>query len=332
MDAIAVADAATDFARALVTRHAMKIAILGGGGFIGSAITDRLLRDGHAIRIFERPRVEPYRVFTDDEDVEWVAGDFSSVHDVDRTIDGVDLVLHLISTTLPGNSNDDMVYDVQSNLVATLQLLGSMVARRVRKIVFISSGGTVYGDPKYLPIDENHPTDPRVSYGITKLAIEKYLLLYQHLHGMKATILRVANPFGQRQRVETAQGAVAAFLSKAMNGEPVEIWGDGSVVRDYIHVSDVAEAFARAVKYDGERSVFNIGTGIGTSLNELVDLVERAVGREVVRVYRPSRRFDVPVSILDNSLARRELGWERRVTLGEGLALMCGVARDVCDT
>ena len=129
----------------------MKIAILGGGGFIGSAITDRLLRDEHAIRIFERPRVEPYRVFTEDEDVEWFAGDFSSVHDVDRTIEGVDLVLHLISTTLPGNSNDDMVYDVQSNLVATLQLLSAMVARRVRKIVFISSGGTVYGDPQVPP-------------------------------------------------------------------------------------------------------------------------------------------------------------------------------------
>jgi UDP-glucose 4-epimerase len=235
-------------------------------------------------------------------------------------------VLHLISTTLPGNSNDDMVYDVQTNLVATLQLLSAMVARRVNKIVFISSGGTVYGNPKYLPMDENHPTEPSVSYGITKLAIEKYLLLYQHLHRVKASILRVANPFGQRQRVETAQGAVAAFLSKAMNGEPVEIWGDGSVVRDYIHVSDVAEAFARAVDYDGERSVFNISTGIGTSLNELLDLVERAVGRTVVRHYCPGRRFDVPVNILDNSLARRELQWAPQVALDEGLALMVGIA------
>jgi len=307
----------------------MKIAILGGGGFIGSAITDRLLRDEHAIRILARPRVEPYRVFTEDDDVEWFAGDFSSVHDVERIIDGVDLVLHLISTTLPGNSNDDMVYDVQSNLVATLQLLGSMVARRVRKIVFISSGGTVYGDPKYLPMDETHPTEPRVSYGIGKLAIEKYLLLYQQLHGMQVRILRVTNPFGRRQRVDNAQGAVATFLSQAMNGQPVEIWGDGSVVRDYIYVSDVAEAFARAVKYDGERSVFNISTGIGTSLNELIDMVERTVGRKVVRTYRPSRRFDVPVNILDNSLARQEPGWEHRVTLAEGLGLMCGVARDV---
>ena len=309
----------------------MKIVIFGGGGFIGSAITDRLLRDKHAIRIFERPRVEPYRVFTEDEDVEWVAGDFFSLHDVDRTIEGVDLVLHLISTTLPGNSNNDMVYDVQSNLVATLQLLNAMVSKGVRKIVFISSGGTVYGNPTYLPMDENHPTEPRVSYGVTKLAIEKYLLLHQYLHGVKATILRVANPFGQRQRVETAQGAVAAFLSKAMNGEPVEIWGDGTVVRDYIYVSDVAEAFARAVEYDGEESVFNISTGVGTSLNELIDLIERVIGREVIRHHRPSRRFDVPVNILDNSLARRELGWEPRVTLNEGLALMAGAVRKVLE-
>ena len=309
----------------------MKIVILGGGGFIGSAIADHLLRDGHAIRIFERPRVEPYRVFREDEDVEWFAGDFSSVYDVDRTIEGVDVVLHLISTTLPGNSNDDMVYDVQSNLVATLQLLNAMVARHVRRIVFISSGGTVYGNPTYLPVDENHPTEPRVSYGITKLTIEKYLQLYKFLHGMNVRILRVANPFGRRQRVETAQGAVAAFLSKAMNGQPVEIWGDGSVVRDYIYVNDVAEAFARAVEYNGEQCIFNISTGIGTSLNELIDMIERVLGREVIRLYRPNRRFDVPANILDNSLARRELGWEPRVTLGEGLALVTGTARNALE-
>jgi UDP-glucose 4-epimerase len=158
----------------------MKIAIFGGGGFIGSAIVNRLLKDSHELRIFERPRVEPFRRFSDSERVEWLRGDLMSVHDVSSAIDGVDVVLHLASTTLPKSSNDDMVYDIQSNLVPTLQMLGAMVAKRVRKIVFISSGGTVYGNPVYLPIDEKHPTEPRVSYGITKLAIEKYLLMYQH--------------------------------------------------------------------------------------------------------------------------------------------------------
>lgn len=297
----------------------MKIAIFGGGGFIGSAVADRLLADRHALRIFERPRVEPYRRFSGDERVEWVTGDLMSVHDVSVAIDGVDVVVHLVSTTLPKSSNDDPVYDVQTNLIATLQLLGAMVAKRIRRIVFISSGGTVYGNPVYLPIDESHPTDPRVSYGITKLAIEKYLLMYQHLHGVKATILRVANPYGVRQRVETAQGAVAVFLWKAILNEPLEIWGDGSVTRDYVYISDVAEAFARAVEYDGARSVFNICSGIGTSLNELIGMLERVLGREIVRHCRPGRPFDVPVSILANSLARQELGWEPRVKLEDGI-------------
>lgn len=297
----------------------MKIAILGGGGFIGSAITDRLLKDGHELRIFERSRVQHYRQFPSNERVEWLSGDFMSAHDVGRAIDGVDTVLHLVSTTLPKSSNDDMIFDVESNLVTTLQLLGAMVDKQIGKIVFISSGGTVYGNPVYLPIDEVHPTEPRVSYGITKLAIEKYLLLYQQLHGIKATILRVTNPFGERQRIETAQGAVGVFLSRAIQNQSIEIWGDGSVTRDYIYVSDVAEAFARAVNYDGPKSVFNISSGIGTSLNELIDMIERVVGREVVRHYLPGRPFDVPVSVLDNTLARQELGWAPQLELEAGI-------------
>jgi UDP-glucose 4-epimerase len=297
----------------------MKIAIFGGGGFIGSAIADRLLEDGHELRIFERPRVAPYRVFTGDEKIEWLSGDLMSVHDVSTAISGMDVVLHLVSTTLPKSSNDDPIYDVQSNLVATLQLLNAMVAQKVKKIVFISSGGTVYGNPSYLPIDEKHPTEPLVSYGITKLAIEKYLQMYQSLHGIKANILRVSNPFGNRQRVETAQGAVAVFLSKALKGQPIEIWGDGSVSRDYLYVSDVADAFAKAVVYDGAKSVFNISSGRGTSLNEVIGLIEKVLGTPIKRNYLPGRAFDVPVSVLDNTLAREELGWSPEIGLGEGI-------------
>jgi UDP-glucose 4-epimerase len=271
------------------------------------------------VRIFERPRVPPYRQFLDEEKVEWITGDFMSVHDVSNAIDGVDAVLHLVSTTLPKSSNDDMIYDVQSNVVATLQLLNAMVAKSVRKIVFISSGGTVYGNPVYLPIDENHPTEPRVSYGVTKLAIEKYLLLYRQLHGIETVILRVTNPYGERQRVETAQGAAGVFLSKAIQNQAIEIWGDGSVTRDYIYVSDVAEAFALSLGYHGEKSVFNISSGKGTQLNELVDMLEHVLGQEVVRKYKPGRAFDVPVNVLDNSLARMELGWKPRVGLEEGI-------------
>jgi len=298
----------------------MRCVIFGGGGFIGSAIADRLLLDGHAVRIFERPRVEPYRKFKAGEQVEWITGDFLGMHDVGEAVDGADVVLHLVSTTLPKSSNDDPIYDVQSNVVGTLQLLQAMVSHNVRKIVFISSGGTVYGIPKYLPIDESHPTDPLVSYGITKLAVEKYLYLYEHMHGIKAITLRVANPYGDRQRVETSQGAVGVFLHRALTGTPIEIWGDGSVTRDYIHISDVVEAFVRALDYSGTKSVFNISSGTGTSLNELIGMLENVLGKPIEHRYLSARPFDVPVSVLSNDLARAELQWSPVVSMQDGLA------------
>ena len=298
----------------------MKILIFGGGGFIGSTIADRLLAEGYPLRIFERPRVQPYRKFKDNESVEWLAGDLSSSHDVSDAIQGVDAVLHLVSTTLPKNSNDDPIYDVQSNVVASLHILNAMVAYKVSKIIFISSGGTVYGNPIYLPVDEVHPTNPVVSYGITKLAIEKYLQMYERLHGIKAIALRVANPYGERQRVETAQGAVGVFLHHALKGTPIEIWGDGSVTRDYIHVSDVAEAFVKALNYTGDLRLFNISSGVGTPLNALIDMLEAVLGRSIERQYLPRRSFDIPVSVLCNNLMRSELGLTPLVSMPQGIA------------
>jgi UDP-glucose 4-epimerase len=297
----------------------MKVVIFGGGGFIGSTIADRLLAKGHSLRIFERPRVQPYREFTDSEEVEWVAGDISSMHDVSDAIHGVDSVLHMVSTTLPKSSNDDPIFDVQSNVVGSLHILNAMVTHRVPSIVFISSGGTVYGNPLYLPVDENHPTNPVVSYGITKLAIEKYLQVYERLYGIKAITLRVANPYGERQRLETAQGAVGVFLHHAIKGIPVEIWGDGSVTRDYIHVSDVAEAFSTALEYSGEQRLFNVSSGVGTSLNDLIDRIEDVLGQSIERRYLAGRSFDVPVNVLCNELARSELDWTPLVSMGEGI-------------
>jgi len=298
----------------------MRIVIFGGGGFIGSTIADRLLLDGYELRIFERPRVEPYRKFRENERIEWITGDLLSIHDVTDAIDGVDAVLHLVSTTLPKSSNADPIYDVQTNLVATLQMLNAMVAHNVLRIVFISSGGTVYGPPLYLPIDENHPTNPLVSYGITKLTIEKYLKMFEFMHGIKTITLRVANPYGERQRIETAQGAVGVFIHHALKGIPIDIWGDGSVTRDYLHVSDVAEAFVRALGYSGEKHCFNISSGAGISLNELIGMLEDMLGKQIKRNYLPGRPFDVPVSVLSNDLARKELKWEPRIMMRDGIA------------
>lgn len=300
----------------------MRCLILGGGGFIGSFLADRLLILGHAVRIFERPRVLPYRALGPEERVEWLAGDFQSAADVEASVEGCNVVFHLVSTTLPKNSNDDPIYDVETNLVGTLRLLAAAVRCAVKKVVFISSGGTVYGIPSRIPVSEEHPTDPLVSYGIAKLAIEKYLHLYWYLHGLDYSVLRVANPYGERQRVDTAQGAVAVFLSRALAGQPIEIWGDGSVTRDYVYIEDVVDAFIMAMNHDGEPRVFNIGSGEGRSLNQLLTTMEDLLGRPVERRYMTARKFDVPVNVLDITRAWDVLGWQPRVSFREGLQRM----------
>jgi UDP-glucose 4-epimerase len=297
----------------------MKCLVLGAGGFIGSFIADRLLIEGNFVRIFERPRVVPYRVFMPYEKVEWLQGDFLSRADVAAAVQSCEMVFHLISTTLPKSSNDDPVYDVESNLVPTLQLLESAVRYGVRKVIFISSGGTIYGIPRQLPIPETHPTDPLVSYGAVKLAIEKYLHIYYTMYGLDYSVLRVANPFGERQRANTAQGAVAVFLSKALANDTIDVWGDGSVKRDFIYIQDVVDAFIQSMDHFGEPHVFNIGSGHGRSVNELLSAIEDLVGHPVMRRYLPARKFDVPASVLDISRARDILGWQPRFSFRYGL-------------
>lgn len=297
----------------------MRCTIFGGGGFIGSAIVERLLAAGHAVRVFERPRVQPYREFAAAEAVQWQTGDLMSTHDVEAAVDGADAVIHLVCTTLPKSSNEDPSFDVRSNLLPTLGLLDAMVRRGVGRIVFISSGGTVYGPAQYLPIDELHPTRPQVSYGIVKLAIEHYLHLYRLQHGLRGVVLRVANPYGERQRPDTVQGAVGVFLHRALRGETIEVWGDGSIARDYLYVGDVADAFARALTYDGPAEVFNIGSGHALRLDELLAAIAEVLGQALPVRHMPARAIDVPANALAIELARRELGWAPTVALRDGL-------------
>jgi UDP-glucose 4-epimerase len=173
--------------------------------------------------------------------------------------------------------------------------------------------------PRVTPIRESHPTDPISSYGIHKLAIEKYLHMNHALYGLDYRVLRVANAYGERQRTDKAQGAVAAFLERALRGEPIQIWGDGSVVRDYVYAGDIAHAFLQVVQYQGQERVFNIGSGQGVSLNELVDAIATVIGRRPGVEYTPGRQFDVPINVLDISRAQQHLGWQPRTRLIDGL-------------
>jgi len=297
----------------------MKCLLLGGGGFLGSHLCDALLTRGDSVRIFERPNLQRYRKFTDDEKVEWVDGDFTNEEDVASAVFGCDIIYHLVSTTLPQSSNDNPAFDVETNVVSTLHLLEVARQTKVGKIIFISSGGTVYGVPLKLPISEDHPTNPLCSYGIHKLAIEKYLFLYKKLHGLDYCVLRLANPYGERQRPKAVQGAVSVFIYKALLNEEVVIWGDGSVVRDYIYVRDAVDAMVKAIDYDGDIRTFNIGSGKGHSLNEILAEIERFLERPVKVRYTPGRSIDVSANILNIERAVNLLHWQPTLTFREGL-------------
>lgn len=300
----------------------MRCLVLGGRGFIGSHLVDALLARDHHVRCFDRPHIAPLGVaHLTKPNFELYEGDLVSEADLVEALNGCDICYHLVSTTLPKSSNADPVFDVESNLLGTVRLLNHAVKLGIKKIIFASSGGTVYGVPSQIPIKETHQTDPICSYGITKLAIEKYLGLFKQLHGLDYAVLRLSNPYGDRQRTNANQGAVAVFLGKVLRGEPIEIWGDGSVVRDYIYIADVVDALLAALNQTSSENVFNIGSGRGHSLNEILDSIEKVTGHAAVRHYMPSRAFDVPASVLCIERAKHSLKWSPQVEFDSGLAL-----------
>lgn len=294
--------------------------VFGGGGFIGSHLVDALLEKGHRVRCFNRsPISSSHYSHINNSNFELFVGDICNDFDVANALKGCTICFHLISTTLPSTSNENPVYDIESNLLPTIKLLNHASKVGIKKIIFVSSGGTIYGNPIEIPITENHPTNPICSYGIHKLAVEKYLALYKHLYGLNYAVLRVANPFGERQNIKGSQGAIAVFITKIMKKEPIEIWGDGSTVRDYIYVADVVSALVLTMKSKNQEIIVNIGSGNGRSINEVLNIIEMATDTKAIRQYRPKRKFDVPINVLSINHAKNILGWSPQISFEKGV-------------
>ncbi|GAB6067981.1 NAD-dependent epimerase/dehydratase family protein [Methylothermus subterraneus] len=292
--------------------------VIGGNGFIGSHVCERLLELGHEVVAFDVARDFSAFKSLHNPRLHTVTGDFLNRAEVKAALEGIDWVFHLATTTTPATSNQNIVFDIQSNVIASIELFEEAVSAGVERVLFASSGGTVYGRPPVNPVPEDVHHDPLVSYGVTKLMVEKYGALFEALAGLKVIALRIANPYGPRHRSAT-QGVIPIFIRRLLAGKSLQIWGDGSIVRDYIYIDDVAEAFCRAAVYDGPERVFNIGSGRGISLNALVEHLARLSGRPPEVEYFPARSFDVPEIVLDISRAVRELRWRPEVSLEEGL-------------
>lgn len=297
----------------------MKCIIYGGGGFIGSHLADGLLNDGHRVTIFDKQNFKRDNIVHIKNEIEIIEGDFSNEIDIKNSIKGQEIIFHLVSSTLPSTSNENEIYDIESNLISTLHLLRESVNNKIKKIIFISSGGTVYGIPDVTPIPETFAGKPLCSYGIIKKTIEEYIYMYGKLYGLDYTILRLSNPYGERQNPFAAQGAIAVFLKKAILNEPIEIWGDGNIVRDYIYIKDVIDAIKKSLPNLKDKKLFNIGYGKGYRLNEILDIIKKVTSINIKVNYTEARSIDVPNNVLDISAAKKYLNWEPKEKLESGI-------------
>jgi len=287
--------------------------VLGAGGFIGSHLAHALVKQGYAVTLFDRHRSANWP-----EGAEVIVGDLTSPPA--RLIEAMEgaSVFHLAGHTRPSLSTAGICDEIESEIRPAISLLE--LSRHVHCCwIFVSSGGTVYGEARTEFIAEDHPTTPLSSYGVVKLALEKYFHLYGTVHGTRFIIARLANPFGPLQIASRGQGLVASIFERTLRGEAIEIWGDGQAVRDYLFIDDAVDSLIVLASQGRIGATYNVGTGIGTSVSELVDVIGACLSTKIEVRLTPPRRSDVKRNVLDIGLIDRETGWRPAHSLVEGL-------------
>ena len=297
----------------------MKVLVTGGTGFIGSFVVEALLQDGHEVLVIANGRQLPAYLEMLTNQITYYQGDFGETDILEKALPGCDAVIHLAWSTVPKQTKGATAFEFSSNIPSNINLIEKCIDFKVDKFIFISSGGTVYGIPDQIPLTELHGLNPISNYGLGKLTMEKLLHLYNYTHNIKYTILRVSNAYGERQNLYKNQGVIGVWLKNIVQKKKIEIWGDGSVVRDYVYVKDVAAAVLNALAQIKNPSIYNIGGGKGYSLNDIVAAINTGLNIGVEVEYKPSRNFDVPVNILDISKAQKEIEFKPTIGLAEGI-------------
>lgn len=293
----------------------MRVLVIGGCGFLGSHIVDAFLLAGHEVRVFD---VKPEQMRSPSSVVEYILGDASSSALLYEALLGVEVVFHAAGATVPATATLDPVFDVKSNLIATLNILNVIKTSNVSRLVYLSSGGTVYGVPRVPLVDESHPRDPISSYGIVKSAVESYVLALAHSTNIQPVVLRVSNPYGPRQGHTGLQGIIGTYLANFALRKPIVVWGDGTIVRDYLFASDFGRLCLSVAERDCQ-SVYNAASGVGASVLDVLAAVEEAVGEKIEPTFQTGRSFDIPRVVLSIDRANRDLGWSPTVDLAMGV-------------
>lgn len=299
----------------------MRIMLVGGAGFIGINIAKSLIQAGFYVVIVDRNLSH----LKNRESLPGVSGfydfDIADMESVIKLVDelSIDCVVNLVSTLIPSSSFDAFSSEIISSIVPAFRLVQDLAERKI-KYVFFSSGGTIYGRNNAMHIAESDICLPINFYGYSKQLFEEYLGFINRVSGLDYLVIRPSNPYGMYQSPTKKQGIISVVLYRILKGETIEIWGDGSVVRDYIWVNDMANAFARILAKDAWNNVFNIGSGVGHSLNEVVAITEVVTGLKAKIVYKEARSVDVQRIVLDVSKLKNEIDFYP-ISLGEGISL-----------
>jgi len=293
--------------------------ILGGNGFIGSHLAEGLVKAGYDVTIFDNFKRGTKNLDAIIDKIEIIKGDFWNEDDICDALKDIDFLFHYISTTTPATATKNPIYDIESNIIGSVKLFQNAVKNDVKKIIFPSSGGTIYGDKINIRSREDDSVNPVNPYAISKLTIEKYLYYFNYLYGLDYIILRYSNPYGERQNPLGKQGVIPIFLNKIKHGEKPVIYGDGSMVRDYIYIKDAVAATIAVLEKKTNENVLNIGSGKSTSLNELIDIMSGVVGQKVIPEYIENCAAYIPKIELDISRIQKEVCWKPTTELSEGI-------------
>ena len=297
----------------------MNILLLGAAGFIGTNLTLKLSENPNNKITLADVNKDYFRPEVLGKNVSVVESSLDENADFASLLWGQQVVYHLVSTTVPTTSNQQVANELTANVVMTARLLDACVSCGVQKVIFISSGGTVYGKESRCPLKEDTATNPISSYGIQKVTIEKLMYLYHYMYGLDYRVIRLANPYGPYQRPNGILGAVTTFTYKALNREQVIVYGDGSVVRDFIYIDDAVRGILTIADGDSDYKTFNLGSGYGTSIRQVLEQIQNALKIPMDIVWKEGRKVDVPVNFLDMSRYETEFGPLNSISLQEGI-------------
>ena len=295
----------------------MKVLVTGGAGFIGSHLVDRLVQEGHEVIIVDnlvtgkRRNINRAARFYKQDVQSW------RLERVFRN-ERPNVVMHLAAQMDVRKSVEDPMFDAQVNILGTLNVLQQAVKHGVRKVVFSSSGGAIYGEQETYPAPESHVTKPMSPYGLSKLCGEQYLSYYQRSSGIQVVSLRYANVYGPRQDPEGEAGVVSIFIQKMLNNEQAVINGNGRQTRDFVFVEDVVEANLAVMGQDTQ-GTYNVGTGVETSINDLFRILIQHTGSTCKEVHGPAKKGEQARSVIDSTRLRHELSWDPKADLSDGL-------------